>query len=87
MLVEHLALTDPTVVQRIEQLGGAYARILTDKSLLNAQGIALLGQQATREANVLAYNDAFLLIAVIAVIALFILLFHSAFVAIRDQMA
>ncbi|WP_139832304.1 MFS transporter [Mesorhizobium australicum] len=82
-LVEHLALTDPIVAQRVAQLSGAYARSLTDKALLNQEGIALLGQQATREANVLAYNDAFLLIAALAALAFVCLLIHIAFDTIR----
>lgn len=76
-LVEHVALTDPLVAQRVGQLGGAYARIITDKGLLNAEGIALLSQQATREANVLAYNDAFQLIAAIAATAFVVLLVQT----------
>jgi MFS family permease len=85
ILVEHLALTDPLVAQRIAQLGGVYARALTDKALLNAEGVALLAQQATREANVLAYNDAFLMIAIISATALLALLIHIAILAVRTQ--
>ncbi len=69
-LVEHIALTDPIVAERVRQLAGLYGRVLTDRPLLNAEGLALLAQQATREANVLAYNDAFLLLAIIAAAAL-----------------
>ncbi len=85
VLVEHIALTDPMVAQRVAQLGGAYSRVITDKALVNAEGLALLSQQATCEAFVLAYNDAFLLIAVIAVVALALLLVHIAIVAVRDR--
>ncbi|PSJ51692.1 MFS transporter [Mesorhizobium ephedrae] len=86
-LVEHLALTDPLVAQRVAQLGNAYGRTITDKTLLSAEGIAALGQQATREANVLAYNDAFLMIALIAVAALAALLLHLAYDTIRNRTA
>ena len=65
-LVERITLADPQVASRLRQLSGAYARVLGDKTLLNAEGPALLGQQATREAYVLAYNDLFLLIMVMA---------------------
>ncbi len=75
-LVEHLALTDPLVAQRVAQLGGVYAQQITDKAILNAEGIVLLGQQATREANVLAHNDAFLVIAFLSTAALAALLIH-----------
>ncbi|MFC3220536.1 MFS transporter [Tianweitania populi] len=87
ILVEHLALTDPLVVQRITQLGGVYARTLTDKVLQNAEGVALLSQQATREANVLAYNDAFMLIAGLAAFAFVALLIHITYDAVRARMA
>jgi len=84
-LVQHLLLTDPVVAQRVAQLSGAYARTLTDRSLLNAEGMALLGQQATREANILAYNDAFLLIALLAALAFAGLLIHIAVDALRSR--
>jgi hypothetical protein len=65
-LVESLAMTDPQVATRIQQLGGAYARVIGDPALRQAEGAALLGQQVSREANILAYNDVFLLIAFLA---------------------
>lgn len=65
-LVQSLVMIDPQVATRIQQLGGAYARVLTDPILRQAQGSALLSQQVTREANILAFNDVFLLIGVIA---------------------
>lgn len=65
-LVQSITPTDPLVVQRLQQLGGAYARVQPDPALRQAEGAALLGQQATREANILAYNDIFLAISVIA---------------------
>ncbi|MBB6353675.1 MFS family permease [Aminobacter aganoensis] len=87
MLVEDIALTDPLVAQRVAQLGGAYSRVITDKALLNAEGLQLLSQQATREAYVLAYNDAFLLITAIALVSLVLLLAHIAIVALRNRTA
>lgn len=59
-------LADPMVAQRIQQNAAAYGRVLTDPVLRQAEGAAILAQQATLEANVLAYNDVFLLIAAIA---------------------
>lgn len=87
VLVERIALTDPLVAQRVAQLGGAYSRVIADKALLNAEGIALLSQQATREAYVLAYNDAFMLIAAISLALLALLLAHIAFATIRNRTA
>lgn len=83
MLVEHITLADPLVAQRVAQLSGAYGNVLTDKTLVKAEGLALLSQQATREANVLAYNDAFLLVAAIAFVALVALLIHIAAIEFR----
>lgn len=78
LLVENVLLTDPDVAQRVAQLSGAYAKALTDKTLLNAEGLALLGQQVSREAYMLAYNDTFLLIGVASALALIGLLIHLA---------
>ncbi len=76
ILAESIVLSNPLVVQRVGQLTAGYSRSITDGTLLNAEGIALLSQQTTREANILAYNDAFLLIAGISLFALIILLTH-----------
>ena len=82
-LVEHLVLSNPMLGDRVRQLSGAYDKVLTDQQLLNSEGLALLAQQVTREANVLAYNDAFFAIAVIAGIALSCILLFEAYRKIR----
>lgn len=69
-LVQQIVLTDPQVAARLQQLGGAYGRVITDPVLREAQGSALLGQQIAREANILAFNDVFLLVGVLASLAL-----------------
>ncbi|NYE61591.1 MFS family permease [Duganella sp. 1224] len=56
VLVEHLTLLDPQVAARI-QAGGA-------------QGLASLSAAATREANILAYNDVFLGITLLALLTM-----------------
>jgi MFS family permease len=86
-LVEHLALTDPVVAGRIRQLATSYGRVIADPQLLNAEGAALLAQQATREANVLAYNDAFLMIAALATVALIALILHALYSRLRLRLA
>ena len=78
VLVEHILLTDPIVAQRVSQLSAAYGKVITDKTLLNAEGLSLLGQQVTREAYVLAYNDAFYMIFLSCLAGLFVLLLHLA---------
>lgn len=65
-IVEHLTMTDPQVAARVASGGAAYGRVLGDPVLRSAEGAALLAQTATREANVLAYNDVFLLVSLIA---------------------
>ncbi|WP_458096977.1 MFS transporter [Roseomonas sp. WA12] len=76
-IVENLTLADPQVAQRIGQYGASYARVLGDPGLRAAEGSALLGQAATREAYVLAYNDVFLLVAAVTALALLGLLLHQ----------
>ena len=44
------------------------AETIGDPALRSAEGAALLSQQVTREANILAYNDVFLLVGVLAVL-------------------
>jgi len=65
-LSEQITLGDPAVAQRLQQLSGAYGRTIGDPALRAQQGQALLQQQVTQQAHVLAYNDVFLLIALVA---------------------
>jgi len=69
-LVQSLVMTDPQVATRLRQLGGAYGGVVVDPVQSQGRGVALLAQQVTREANVLAYNDVFLLIGALATLAL-----------------
>jgi MFS family permease len=65
-LADSLNALDPLVAARIAQGGAAYGKVLTDPGARTRQGISVLTQAANREANILAYNDVFLVIAVIA---------------------
>ena len=65
-IAANMIAADPQIVQRVQQNAGAYGRVLVDPALRQAEGAAILAQQASREANILAYNDVFLLIAAIA---------------------
>ncbi|WP_338524699.1 MFS transporter [Pseudomonas batumici] len=69
-IVEHLTLIDPQVAARLQSGGAAYAGVIFDPSARITQGMQSLAASATREANVLAYNDVFMLIAVIAVLTM-----------------
>lgn len=75
-LVENLTLLDPQVAARVQSGGAALAGSLADPGTRNALGVAQLGAAATREANILAYNDVFLLIAVVAVATILWMLLH-----------
>ncbi|WP_423142392.1 MFS transporter [Parablastomonas sp. CN1-191] len=74
-LVQSIHPTDPIVQQRIQAGGGALARTVSDPALRQAEGGALLSQSVTREANVLAYDDVFRLIALLAALTFAYLLF------------
>ncbi|TCQ12472.1 MFS transporter [Rhizobium sp. PP-F2F-G36] len=76
LLAEQIMLSDPLVANRVTQLAGSYGKVITDKTLLNAEGLQLLTQQVSREAYVLAYNDAFFVIFIGCAISLAILIGH-----------
>ncbi|WDZ78884.1 MFS transporter [Ensifer adhaerens] len=79
ILAEQMVLSNPLVAQRVNQLSAAYSKVMGDKTLLGGEGTVLLSQHVTREAYILAYNDAFLLAAVIALFALAGLLLHMSY--------
>jgi len=82
-LAEGVTTLDPMVVQRLQQLSGAYARVIGDPAQRDAAGLKLLTQQVTQQANVLAYNDVSLMIAVLAAIGAVWMTFHY----VRTQLA
>jgi len=65
-IVQSISPTDPQVAARISAGASAVGRVVGDPALRQAEGAVLLAQSATREANVLAYDDTFRLIAVLA---------------------
>lgn len=68
-LVQSIVMTDPLVAERVRQGSGAVQSVVGDPALRGAEGVVLLSQQVAREANILAYNDVFLLVGVLAVLA------------------
>src|SRR5471030_620207 len=70
ILVEHLTLLDPMVAARIQSGGASVGATLADPAARSATGVAALGAAATREANILAYNDVFLMITLVALLTL-----------------
>ena len=87
ILVQHVLLTDPNVAQRVSQLAATYGKVIGDKTILNAEGIALLGAEVTREANILAYGDAFFVAGVIALLAMAGLIIHLVILAVKARLA
>ncbi|EXF93618.1 major facilitator transporter [Pseudomonas fluorescens HK44] len=69
-IVERLTLIDPQVVSRVQGSSASYVSSIADPSARTTQGIRSLAAAATREANVMAYNDVFMLIAVIAMLTM-----------------
>lgn len=74
---EHINPADAVVAQRLQIQSQVYARTQTDPVLRSAQGMAQLGQAATREANVLAFNDVFRLTTTLSLVFLGWSLFHT----------
>lgn len=68
-LVQQIVLTDPLVAQRVAGTSRTVGGVIADPALRGAEGTILLGQQVAREANILAYNDVFMLIGVLACLA------------------
>lgn len=87
VLVENILLSNPVIANRVSQLSAGYAHTITDPTLLKAEGLALLSQQVTSQAYVLAYNDTFLLIGVIATLSLLALLIHLAWNQLKAAFA
>jgi len=84
-LVQGVDVTDPIVVQRIQAGAAGVGRVVGDPTLRSAEGAALLSQATTREANVLAYNDVFRLVAVLAALTFLYLFFLLVRRAIRAR--
>jgi hypothetical protein len=73
-LNEHIVGADPQVVAHVQTGAQLLAGTVTDPGQLAAQGGALLAQSAAREASILAFNDAFRLVAILALATALLLL-------------
>ncbi len=67
-LAERLTGTDPTVAATLQAYAGVYAPTQADPAFRAADASALLTQQLTQQANVLAFNDVFLVVGLIALL-------------------
>jgi len=66
ILVQQVMLDNPNDAGRLAVSGQQLTGVLADPTLRSAEGAALVSQRVTREANILAYNDVFLVIAILA---------------------
>lgn len=68
-LVQSILMTDPNIVSHVQANARGIGGVVSDPVLRNAEGLILLSKQVAREANILAYNDVFLLVGALSVIA------------------
>ncbi|MCJ8141126.1 MFS transporter [Falsirhodobacter halotolerans] len=84
-LAADMALTDPLVIQRLQAYASVWSHATADATFARAHGTAQLAQVVQREATVLAYNDVFALIALVAAAALAVLLAHWALIEFKKR--
>lgn len=70
LLGDQLSLLDPNVTERLSQYAALFNSQIGDPVLQSAQSTSQLQTVATLQANVLAYNDTYLLTAALALITL-----------------
>lgn len=87
ILTDQMALSQPLVAARIQSGGAGYAGVIADSGLRNTLGIQSLATATTREANVLAYNDVFMLMAAIAVLTMIWIFIRSLWLRSTTQPA
>ncbi|UZK66310.1 MFS transporter [Sphingomonas sp. M1-B02] len=68
-LADGLAVGNPIVAARIQQGAGALAGVIQDPAQRAAQGAGLLGDALAGQAAVLGFNDAFMLVSLVAISA------------------
>jgi hypothetical protein len=65
-LADQLTTLNPLITERLQQYSQMYQSQIGDSTLLNVQATTLLQNAATLQANILAYNDTYLLTAAIS---------------------
>jgi MFS family permease len=75
-----LSLQFPLVASEVASFSDRYFAVLQDPALRTAEGVSQLGQQALLEAQVLAYDDVFLMISALCTVAV---LYLVAVIALR----
>ena len=84
-LAEHVSLANPQVVQRLQSGADTVVSALPDTALRTFEGAALLGQRLNAEANILAFNDVFRLVAVLAFLTAVFLIYRIIWTAWRER--
>jgi hypothetical protein len=74
-IIQHLDPADPQIANALLQGSGRYLGIILDPLLRTAQGSTALSQRVAIQANVLAYNDVFRLISILAAITTLLLVY------------
>lgn len=87
VIVEQLTMLNPLVLSRVQSGGAAYSGIIVDPSLRANVGTRVLAAAATREANILAYNDVFILIGSIAILTMIWIFIRSLWLWNADRTA
>lgn len=65
-LADQITTLNPLITERLQQYAQQYQSQIGDSTLLNVQANAVLQTASTLEANILAYNDTYLLTAAIS---------------------
>ena len=86
-LTEQVVPSDPRIAQRLQAQSQALAPRQSDPRLRQAQSAAQLSQATTREANVLAFNDVFRLIGMLAIGVFGWTLYHTLRLARQNRNA
>ena len=76
ILREQLTASDAQMLQEILRRTTILAPQITDAAVRKAQAVALIAQDVSNEAYVMAYNDAYFLTALVALAALAALILH-----------
>ncbi|NQD85949.1 MFS transporter, partial [Enterobacter hormaechei] len=87
LLADQLTTLNPLVNERIQLYTQMYKSLVGDSSLLGTQAIIQLQTVTTLEANILAYNDTYLLTASIATATLVWILWRLLRLRITARMA
>lgn len=86
-LAERVLPMDPAVAARLQAGAQSLAGVLADPVARTAQGGRALAQALTREANILAFNDVFRLVAVLSLLTALYVTYILIFNAVRRRRA